>query len=58
MVQTGNGRWDIWEENEFWLRAMHGKICWRSEEMEAWYLSTGNQACGRMSVKINGLSRL
>ena len=35
-------------QKEFQGRARHRKICWgRCEEMDAWYLNTGNWPCGQ-----------
>jgi hypothetical protein len=39
-----------------WDRARHGSFTWgRCEETATWYLSTGNQPCGRMQIKIKVL---
>ena len=43
-------------QKEFWDRARHGKSSTEScEEKDTWYLSTGNQTCGRMYNGIYGL---
>jgi hypothetical protein len=43
-------------EKAFWDRARWEIYQGGCEEMDTWYLSTGNQPAGRMQVKINGLS--
>jgi hypothetical protein len=36
------------EKREFWERRKWGDSLGRCDKPEAWYLSTGNQPCGRM----------
>lgn len=43
------------KSKEFWDRARWGIHPKRREEIDSWYLSTGNQPHGRMWIKINGL---